>query len=749
MKRNRSADTTLSAANNGPGLSRRQFLGGVASFTLAIGFQGGIAHAAGLAADDSDTPFTPNAFIRIGQDGRITVVSSYLEMGQGTFTGIATLAAEELDVPLDRVDVVAAPADLKYLNPALAADGYEVQGTGGSTAMAGAWKQMRQAGATARHMLVSAAAKRWQVSPASLSVTDGIVIHAASGQRIAYVDLLDAAREEPVPDEVPVKSPAEFKLIGAETGTPRVDIPAKVNGSAIFTQDIKLPGMLVGVIAHPPRLWAKVESVDTDAAMDIPGVIAVVNVPGNDMIQGGVAVLAKNTWVARQGRDALKITWDETDALKAGSDEIVAAFRELADQPGVVAEERGSVLDEAPDGGTVIEAVYEQPYLAHSAMEPMNCLVQLQDDGCHIWNGEQWQTADQAAAAGILGLDTKQVEITQLYAGGSFGRRANARSDYVREAVTLAKAAREQGIEAPIKLVWMREDDMRATQYRPLTVQKSKLVLDEAGKLVSWQWRIVGQSFIQPKSPDAVDESLLEGALHMDYDVPNVRIEQHNPADFRVPVNWMRSVGHTHTGFVGETLIDEAARATGQDPYRFRQTLLQQNPRALAVLNLAAEKAGWDTPLPAGKAGEKRQRGLAIRQSFGTLVAHVAEVTLRDDGTYSVDRVTTAVDCGMAINPDIIRSQMEGGVGFGLSFLRQAITLREGRVVQGNFNDYPVLRMNAAPVVDVHIVPSSNAPTGVGEPGVPAATPAVINALAAMTGKTPRQLPIGSSVQSA
>ncbi|WP_251977560.1 xanthine dehydrogenase family protein molybdopterin-binding subunit [Salinicola avicenniae] len=729
------------------GLSRRQFLGGMgAALTLAVSLKSGIANAASLASEAAADAFAPNAFIRIDEAGKVTVVSSYLEMGQGTFTGLATLAAEELDVPMRDVSVVGSPADLRYANPILeAVFGRPVQGTGGSTAMAGAWNQMREAAATARQMLVNAAARRWQVEPASLSVTDGVVVHEASGQRIAYRDLLADAAELPVPENVQLKSPDDFRLIGAEQGTPRVDVPAKTNGSAIFTQDKKLPGMLVAVIAHPPKLWGKVQSVDSSQAEAIPGVVAVVEVPGDDKIQGGVAVLAHNTWVARQGRGALKITWDDSQALTVGSEAILSAFRDLAEQPGIVAEARGTLLDDAPEGGTVIEAVYEQPYLAHSAMEPMNCLVDLQGDRCDIYNGEQWHTGDQSAAAEILGFETEQVSIHQLYAGGSFGRRANARSDYVREAVTLARTARDQGIEAPIKLVWMREDDMRATQYRPLTVQKSRMVLDDAGKLLSWHWRIVGQSFMEMPE-GAVDDSLVEGAKEMDYDVPNLRVEQHNPTTFPVPVVWLRSVGHTHTAFVGETQIDEAARATGQDPYQFRRSMLGNNPRALAVLDLVAEKSNWDTPLPEGENGERRHRGMALRTSFGTVVAHVAEVTLHTDGSYVVDRVVTAIDCGVAINPDVIRAQMEGGFGFGLSFLRQGIVFEAGSVVQSNFNDYPVMRMNATPQFDVHIVPSSNAPSGVGEPGVPPAAPAVANALAAMTGHAYHSLPLGGSV---
>jgi isoquinoline 1-oxidoreductase beta subunit len=738
--------TTLRSLRDlAPAPSRRQFLGGLAAFTLATGnADGRVTHAA--VAGGAAAPFAPNAFIRVDAAGNVTVVSSYLEMGQGTFTGLATLAADELDIGLDKVEVVAAPADVaRYMNPVLAKRGSAIQGTGGSSAMAGAFTQMRQAAATARAMLLSAAAAQWNVPVGELGVADGVITHAPSGRRAGYGAFIAAAAQEPVPADVPVKAIADFRLIG-RSGTPRVDIAGKVNGTAIYTQDIKLPGMLVAVIAHPPRLWAKVAHVDATKARAIPGVIAVVTVPGDAEVQGGVAVLAKNTWVARQGRDALTITWDETHALSLGSAEIRQQFRAFVDTPGVVATERGKVLDAAPPGGTFLEAVYEQPYLAHAPMEPMNCLVHLHDDRCEIWNGEQFQTLDQRGVAKDLGLKPEQVQITQLYAGGSFGRRANPRADYVREAVRIARAAAEQGIIVPIKMVWMREDDMRAAQYRPLTVHKVRLALDAGGNLVSWHSTVVGQGFFK-KPPGAVDASLVEGVSDMPYDIPNVRVEHHIAETIDVPVQWLRSVGHTHTAVVGETLIDEAARATGKDPYLFRRAMLDKRPRDRGVLDLVADKAGWRAPLAAGAPGERRARGIALQQAFGTYVAQVAEVTVRADGSFSVDRVVCAVDCGVPVNPDIITAQMAGGVGFGLSFLRQAITLENGSVTQGNFNDYPVLRMNAMPLVEVHIVPSQEAPTGVGEPGVPPTAPAVLSALSAATGLKIRSLPLGDSVR--
>ena len=727
-------------------LSRREFLGGMAALTLAIGFRGRIAVAA-TPHHPGDASFEPNAFIRIDANGMVTIISGYLEMGQGTFTGIATLAADELDVGMDKIQVVAAPADAsRYMNPVLAKHGYKVQGTGGSTAMAGAWIQMREAAAVARMMLLAAAAKRWKTDVATLKVENGVIIHAQSGRRADYGEFVADAARESVPSNVTLKPASAFNLIG-QPKSHRVDVPAKVNGSAIYTQDIKLPDMLVAVIAHPPRLWARAKQVDATKAKAIPGVVAVLEIPGDDEVQGGVAVLAHNTWIARQGRDALAIKWDDTHALALSSERIVGQFRVLSDEPGIVAAKRGNPLHESPPGGKVIEAVYEQPYLAHAAMEPMNCLVHLHDDRCEIWNGEQWHTADQAAAAKELGYTVAQVSITQLFAGGSFGRRANPRSDYVREAVRIARIARAQGIVAPVKLVWMREDDMRATQYRPLTVHKVKLMLDKSGGLISWDQTVVGQSFTEPKSPNAIDHSLLEGSEDIPYDIPNFRVTQHNPDNVRVPTQWMRSVGHTHAAFVGETLMDEAARMTDTDPYQFRRGMLAKQLRHRAVLDLAAEKANWLTPLTPIATGARRGRGIALQKAFGTHVAQVAEVTVQQDGSFTVDRVVCAVDCGVVINPDIVRSQVEGAIGFGLSFLRQAITLENGRVKQGNFNDYPVLRMNGMPVVEVHIVPSTELPTGIGEPGVPPIAPAVVNAIAAATGVSIRSLPLNDDLR--
>lgn len=724
-------------------VSRRHFLAGLGALTLAVSFKGPVALAAEL---DTELGFVPNAFIRVDKAGMVTVISSYLEMGQGIFTGIATLAAEELEVNAEQLRVEAAPADVKkYANPVLAAMGFNVQGTGGSTAMRGAWDTMRKAAASARLMLLQAAAKTWKVDVASLSVKDGVISHAASGKSAGYGDFVALASTLPLPDEssVKLKDSAAFTMIGKRGSLQRVDIPAKVNGSAIYTQDIKVPGMLVAVIAHPPTLFAKVGKVDASKAKAIPGVEAVLEIPGDDIIQGGVAVLAKNTWIAKQGRDALEITWIEDAKAPVSSEALFSEFKKLAATPGTKVFERGSQPTGVPEGGQEIAAVYELPYLAHAPMEPMNVLIHKEGDRCQVWNGEQWHTADRAAVAKELGLALEKVNITQLYAGGSFGRRGNPRSDYVIEGARIVKVAQQQNIKAPIKLVWMREDDMRALQYRTMNIHDTRLVLDKSGNPVSWRWRIVGDSIFGV--PDGqVDSLLVEGSHELPYTVANLLVEQHIPGT-KLPVQWLRSVGHTYTGLVGETLIDEAARKAGKDPYQYRRALIKDE-RFLAVLDLVAEKSGWDKPLAKGGSGERRGRGIAIHESFGSVVAQVVEITVREDSSYKVDKVYCAVDCGQVVNPAIVETQLKGGIGFGLSFLRQEITLDKGQIVQGNFNTYPVLRINAMPTVEVYAVPSSEHPTGIGEPGVPPLVPAVINALASITGKYLRKLPLGNEV---
>jgi isoquinoline 1-oxidoreductase beta subunit len=671
----------------------------------------------------------PNAFVRIAADDSVTVIIKHLEMGQGAYTGLATLVAEELDAAWSQIHVEGAPANAKLYNNLFWG---ELQGTGGSTAIANSFEQMRKAGAAARQMLVEAAAQKWGVSAAEIKVRDGVLRHEVSGQQASFGTLAGLAAKQPVPQDVFLKQADEFRLIGKHL--PRKDSRAKVNGTAIYTQDIKLPGLLTALVAHPPRFGARVRSFDAGEANSIDGVTDVVEIPG------GVAVLARDFWSAKKGRDALQINWDESEAFKRGSDELMAQYKELAKRPGMSALTRGDAANTLQAADTSLEASFEFPFLAHAAMEPMNCVMNLTREGCEIWNGEQFQTADQNAVAKVLGMLPEQVKINMLYAGGSFGRRANPQSDYLVETAHIVKASRAK---APVKLVWTREDDMRAGYYRPMYFHQLKAGVDTSGNPTAWQHRIVGQSLMAGTDfegalvKDGVDVTSVEGANNLPYAIPNIAVELHT-TDVPVPVQWWRSVGSTHTAFAVETFIDQLAVSANRDPFEFRRSLLTEHPRHLGVLELAAEKAGWGGPLPAG-----RGRGIAVHESFNSFVAQVAEVTVRDDKTFSVDRVVVAVDCGIAVNPDIIRAQMEGGIGFGLSAaLNSGITLREGRVVQSNFHDYSLLRIDQMPDVEVHIVESAQAPTGVGEPAVPVIAPAVANALYAVTGQRFDRLPL-------
>ena len=674
------------------------------------------------------TDFAPNAFVRIHPDNTVTVIIKHLEMGQGTYTGLATLVAEELDAAWSQINVEGAPANAKLYNNLLWGP---MQGTGGSTAMANSYTQMRKAGATAREMLVAAAAKKWSVAGTEITVQDGVLHHSASGKQATFGELAQLAAEQPVPQEVFLKDPKDFRLIGKDV--PRKDSHAKCNGTAIYTQDIKLPGLLTAVVAHPPRFGATVKSFDASKAKAIKGVTDVVQIPN------GVAVLAHDFWSAKKGREALQIEWDESKAFKLGSDELMAQYKSLAGKPGSVARNDGDADKALQSAAQTVHAEYEFPYLAHAAMEPLNCVVKLSNVGCEIWNGEQTQTIDQHAVAQFLNTTPEQVKINMLYAGGSFGRRANPNSDYVLEAVAIAKAINGK---APVKMLWTREDDMRAGYYRPMYYHRLKAGLDQNGKLVAWHHRIVGQSILANTAFSAmikngIDMTSVEGAANLPYAIPNLYVDLHTTT-VAVPVQWWRSVGSTHTAYAVETFIDQIASTAKQDPVAFRRGLLKDQPRHLGVLELAADKAGWGQPLAAG-----RGRGFAVHEAFNTFVAQVAEVTVHDDKTFSVDRVVIAVDCGIAVNPDIIHAQMQGGMGFGLSpALGSQVTLRGGEVEQSNFHDYVVLRMDQMPTVEVYIVPSNKAPTGVGEPATPVIAPAVANALAQVTGQRLTALPL-------
>jgi isoquinoline 1-oxidoreductase beta subunit len=718
--------------------SRRRFLQAGAGLTLAIYLPA--AHAAvaagpGKAGGVAVGPvaFEPNAFVRIAEDNTVTVIVKHLEMGQGTYTGLPTLVAEELDADWSQIRVEGAPADAKRYNNLFWGS---IQGTGGSTAMANSFMQMRQAGAAARAMLVAAAAVEWNVPAQQIVVKQGVLTHAASNHKASFGELAAKAAALAVPEKVKLKDPKDFVYIGKNVA--RKDSHTKVNGSAVYTQDIHLPGMLTAVVAHPPRFGATLKSFDAARAKTIKGVVDVVAIPS------GVAVLAKDFWAAKKGRDALTIVWDESQAFKSSTADIFERYRALARAPGMVAHRSGEAEKQMGRAAKRLEAAFEFPYLAHAAMEPMNCVVKLDIDGCEIWNGEQFQSIDQATIAKTLSLPAENVKLNMLYAGGSFGRRANPHSDYLLEAVHIAQAI---GGKAPVKLVWTREDDMRAGWYRPLFFHTLRAGLDAQGNLVAWQHRLVGQSIITGTAFESgmvkggIDSTSVEGAANLPYAIPHQLVDLHSPK-LPVPVQWWRSVGSTHTAFSTEVFLDEVAHAANKDPVAFRQALLKDHPRHRGVLDLVAQKSGWGKALVA-KPGERRGRGVAVHESFGSFVAQVAEVTVKADGQFSIDRVVCAIDCGIAVNPSIVRGQMEGGITFGLSAaLHGAITLKDGQVEQSNFHDYPVLRINEMPQVEVHIVASTANPTGVGEPGVPPIAPAVANALFAATGKRLRNLPL-------
>lgn len=723
-------------------VSRRDFLKAGAGLTLGLVLPGAGSALAAAAKESQgeEAAFAPNAFVRIGSDNRVTVIAKHLEMGQGTYTGLATLVAEELDADWAQVVVEGAPADAKRYNNLLWGPS---QGTGGSTAIANSFEQLRQAGASARAMLVQAAAARWKVPASEIRVRAGVVSHARSGRRASFGELAEAAAKQPVPQEVRLKDPKDFTLIGRHV--PRKDSVEKTTGRAQFTQDVKLPGMLVAVVAHPPRFGATVRAVDERAARAVPGVVRVERIPQ------GVAVLARDYWTAKKGRDALQIDWDDRAAYRGSSEQIFADYRKLAATPGLVARRDGDTDKALAEGAQALEAEYAFPYLAHAPMEPLNCVMRVDAQGCEVWNGEQFQTGDQYTLAAFFGLKPEQVKLNMLYAGGSFGRRANPAADYLLETAHIVQAIRG---EAPVKLVWSREDDMRAGYYRPLYLHRLRAVLDAQGKPLAWSQRVVGQSilagtpFESPMVKDGIDATSVEGAANLPYAIPNLQVELHTTSkDVKVPVLWWRSVGSTHTAFAAEVFLDELATAAGADPVAYRLGLLGAHPRHAGVLKLAADKAGWSKPLAPAKSG-KRARGVAVHESFNTFVAQVVEVTVAPDGGFAVDRVVCAVDCGIAVNPDVIRAQMEGGIGFGLSAaLSGAITLKDGVVEQSNFHDYPILRIDQMPQVEVHIVHSAAKPTGVGEPGVPPLAPALVNALFAATGKRIRTLPIGDQLK--
>jgi isoquinoline 1-oxidoreductase beta subunit len=669
----------------------------------------------------------PTAFVRIGSDNTVTVIIKHLDKGQGVTTGLPTIVAEELDADWAQMRAEFSPANVQLYNNTLLGP---IQGTGGSTSVANSWLQLRKAGAAARAMLVAAAVDAWKVPAEEITVEKGVLKHK-SGKSGTFGEFAEAAARQPVPPEVKLKDPKEFKLIG--TKIHRIDSNIKTDGSAIYSLDIRRPGAAVAVLMRPPRFGGKVKSVDASAAKTVKGVLDVVTIPQ------GVAVLAESTWLAIKGREALKVEWDDSGAEMRSSADMAADYKRLASNPGAPAAKAGDVDAALKSSGKKLEAEFFFPYLAHAPMEPLNCTIEMgADGGIDIYAGSQFQTVEQGTVAAILGTTPDQVRIHSTWAGGSFGRRATPNADYIAEAASILKAS---GGKRPIHLVWTREDDIKGGRYRPMFYHAIEAALDPNGGIAAWKHRIVGQSFARGTPFEAVmfkngvDVMAVEGVADLPYSVPNRYVEWHD-APSPVTTLWWRSVGHTHTAHAVEVMIDELAHAAGQDPVAFRIPLLKEHPRHVAVLKLAAEKGGFGEKLPPGKG-----RGIAVHESFHTFVAMVADVTV-DGGKVKVDRIVAAVDCGIAVNPDMIVAQIEGGSGYGLgAALRNQITLDKGVVEQANFDTYEPLRISDMPKVEVHIVPSTESPTGVGEPGVPPVAPAVSNAIFAATGKRLRSLP--------
>lgn len=724
----------------GSSLTRRDFLQlttlAGSGLTLGIVLPGCGSRSGPGTSGTAAGPATPlsTPFVRIEPDNTVTVICKHLEAGQGVWTGLPAVVAEELDASWDQMRAESAPAQVPmYGNLAFDPAGH-VQATGGSTSMANSWDQLRHAGASARAMLVQAAAARWKVPAGEITVSEGVVAHP-SGNKATFGELAGAAGRLPVPASVMLKDPGKFKLIGRDPPLPRLDSHAKSSGRQQFAIDVMLPGMMTAVLARPPRFGGKVRSFDAAPAKAIGGVVDVVEIPR------GVAVVARDMWSAKKGREALKISWDESGAEKRGTDQIFKEYRALSRGKDMAAAvKRGDADAALRRAAKVVEAEFEFPYLAHSPMEPLTAVCRLSANGCEIWAGCQFQTGDRTVAARILGMKPEQVTINTLAAGGSFGRRANAESDYIAEVVSIAKAT---GGRYPVRLIWTREDDVTGGRYRPLNYHRITAGLSHDGKGVALRQVLVGQS-IMAGTPfaamikDGIDPTAVEGNMAEQYDFENALVTWVSP-DVRVPVLWWRSVGHSHTAFSKEVAIDELAQAAGQDPVAFRVALLGKRPRSVAALRLAAQKAGWDAPFPRGQG---RGRGVAVHESFGSAVAQVAEVTVTGN-TITVDRVVCAVDCGTAVTPDVVRAQMQSGIGYGLSAaLHGKITLTDGHVDQTNFHQYQVLRINEMPRrIEVFIVPSTNPPSGVGEPGTPPIAPAVANAVRAATGIKLHKLP--------
>jgi isoquinoline 1-oxidoreductase subunit beta len=731
---NEAQDATESAANFA-GYSRRNFvkITGTSAFALGLAPLASAQTTAQTAPPaEGLKPFQqPPAFVKIDKDGTVTITINRLEFGQGIHTGLAMVLAEELDADWSRVKHVHGNANPAYADPM-----FGLHITGGSNATPNSFTQYRELGARTRAMLVAAAAQEWKVAATELRTERGSVM-GPGGKKLSYGELAAAAMKQPVPEKVTLKEPKNFKIIGQPTQ--RLDARAKSTGQQQFGIDVRLPGMLTAVVAHPPVFGGKLKSVDDTAAKAVIGVRAVVRTPV-DRGGEGVAVIANGYWAAKQGRDALKLEWNTDGLEKVDSVKQLAAYKELAKKPGLV--KYKADVDKLASAPKKISAEFSFPYLSHSAMEPLNCTVAFEGDTVHVHTSSQMPGIDTMAAATVLGVKPENVQIHVQYSGGGFGRRAVPTSDFVSEACQVAKAARSAGINAPVRTLWTREDDTKAGYYRPMHVHRAEIGFDEQGNILAWDHVIVGQSIVTG-SPfeaflvkDGIDGTITEG-MKEPYDVP-MRLSVHHPK-VNVPVLWWRSVGSTHTAYAMETLLDEVARATKQDPVAMRMKLMgDKHPRHKAALQLAVDKSGYGkTALPAGRA-----YGVAVHESFNSVVAMVVEASVTG-GVPKLHKVTAGVHCNLAVNPLAVQAQVQGAALMGLSTCLpgSAITLKDGVVEQGNFADYALARITDMPQVDVHIVPSADAPTGMGEPGLPPLAPAFANAIAQLTGKTPRELP--------
>jgi isoquinoline 1-oxidoreductase beta subunit len=699
-----------------PTLSRREFIQATAGSGLVLAVALPRQDAEAEAAAD----FAPNAFVRVGPDGAVTVVVQFSEMGQGVDTAIPMLVAEELEVDPAAVRFEHAPAAREYANPVFGA-----QGTGGSTAVRGSWELLRRAGAAARIMLIGAAAEAWGVDAAECTARSGAVTHTPSGRRLGYGELAARAAGRAVPQNPPLKPSGEFRVLGRRLR--RLDAPLKVSGRAEFGMDVRLPGLLTAVVERCPVFGGRVASFDAARARAVPGVRHVLQ------ITSGVAVVADGYWAAAKGREALSVRWDEGAIAASSSEEHSRIFAELAGRPGAQVRSEGDAPAVLRQAARTVEATYQAPFLAHACMEPMNATAHVRADGVDVWVPTQFQSSTQRRAAEIAGMPPERVAVHTTFLGGGFGRRSEV--DFVVDAVELSKEVR-----APVKVVYTREDDIRHDFYRPAALSRFWGALDAEGWPAAWMNRIVSPSISQQKAPqrvrNGVDRSSVEGADDLLYDIPNVLVEYHL-RDVGVPVGYWRSVGNSLNAFFKECFLDELASAGGKDPVELRRRLLAREPRLLGVLNLAAERAGWGGALAAGRA-----RGVAVHRSFGSYVAQVAEVSV-EGGSPRVHRVVCAVDCGTVVNPLTVEAQMESGIVYGLTAaLYGRITIDRGRVSESNFHDYPALRLPEMPQVETFIVPSSERPGGVGEPGTPPIAPAVCNALFALTGRRVRGLPI-------